>query len=108
MPLEDDDDRATFFDVDAFGEAATFTSSAGITVACTVVVNSPREIAALGMSGVARFNRTLMVQKSDVAAPDGGSFTGIVSLGVTAVFKSVDASLDDTGKIWTIPLKPTT
>lgn len=41
MPIEDDDDRAAFFDADEFGEAVTW-SHAGTAVAVTGLFSTPR------------------------------------------------------------------
>lgn len=105
MPVEDAEDLATFFEVDEFAEAATFTPASGPAVACSVVTNLPREVQGLGFAGVAQHNRSVFVRKAEVAAPDGGAFTAIASLGA-APFRVAEAVLDDTGKIWTCYLKP--
>lgn len=105
MAVEDADDLATFFEVDEFAEAASFTPDGGSAVAVSVVTNLPRQVVGLGIAGAAQHNRSLLVRKSEVEAPDGGSFTGIVSMGSGVTYRVAEAVLDDTGKVWTCFLK---
>ncbi len=101
MAVEDDETLATFFDVDDFAVAATFTPASGPPVGVTVVLDEPQEIHGLGLAGVAQANRRVILRSGEVADPTGGSIT--IS-GTT--FRVVEPEKDITGKIWTFGLKP--
>jgi hypothetical protein len=91
-----------------FSEAATFTpAGGGAGIACRVILSRPREIAGLGIAGVAAYNTRVTVRKAEIAVPDGGTFSGAPSFG-GLTYRVASAELDVVGQVWRCALQPTT
>lgn len=105
--LEDDADLATFFDAGEHGTQVTFTPAVGAPSTIVVVADIPREIVALGFAGAAQYNVQVRARAVDIAAPDGGQITFPVAIAGCTVFDIAEATRDETGATWLMPLKPT-
>lgn len=76
MAVESASDRAVFFNVHEFGQAATYTPPAGVAIACVVLFSQADREIAFGNGRPIVEGATIAVAADQVAAPvKGGTFT---------------------------------
>jgi len=103
VAVETADDLAAFFDVDEWGETATYTPAGGQPATVTIVRARAHALAELGAVGVNLPDETAYARASEIASPAPGDTLAIGN----ESYRIERADQDALAAVWTLHLART-